>query len=126
MAKKVDPDKSWDVDVLYKEMTEEGRSFWTVVYPLFMERHVTKADVRKLVRRGLSQCIGNYKVLTRHFAMPAKEYKRFLNFLRKHDCQLDFKEFRRAPVLVHSAPADTVPATRSRSRSAPEMAAAHA
>jgi hypothetical protein len=26
--------------------------------------------------------------------MDQNDYKRFLNFLRKHDCQLPFKEFR--------------------------------
>jgi len=26
--------------------------------------------------------------------METREYKRFLNFLRKHDCQLPFKEYR--------------------------------
>jgi hypothetical protein len=26
--------------------------------------------------------------------MEARDYKRFLNFLRKHDCQLPFKEYR--------------------------------
>jgi hypothetical protein len=28
------------------------------------------------------------------FNMDQNDYKRFLNFLRKHDCQLPFKEFR--------------------------------
>jgi hypothetical protein len=28
------------------------------------------------------------------FNMEASDYKRFLNFLRKHDCQLPFKEYR--------------------------------
>jgi hypothetical protein len=26
--------------------------------------------------------------------MPAQDYKRFLNFLRTHECQVSFKEFR--------------------------------
>jgi hypothetical protein len=26
--------------------------------------------------------------------MESRDYKRFLNFLRKHDCQLPFKEYR--------------------------------
>ena len=26
--------------------------------------------------------------------MEAHEYKKFLNFLRKHDCQLPFKDYR--------------------------------
>jgi hypothetical protein len=30
----------------------------------------------------------------RLFNMEDGDYKRFLNFLRKHDCQLPFKEYR--------------------------------
>jgi len=26
--------------------------------------------------------------------METRDYKRFLNFLRKHDCQIPFKEYR--------------------------------
>jgi len=26
--------------------------------------------------------------------MESRDYKRFLNFLRKHDCQVPFKEYR--------------------------------
>jgi hypothetical protein len=26
--------------------------------------------------------------------MEPRDYKRFLNFLRKHDCQIPFKEYR--------------------------------
>jgi len=26
--------------------------------------------------------------------MDTRDYKRFLNFLRKHDCQIPFKEYR--------------------------------
>ena len=37
---------------------------------------------------------GNYKIVARLFNMEAREYKRFLNFLRKHDCQISFKEYR--------------------------------
>jgi hypothetical protein len=28
------------------------------------------------------------------FSMQEADYKRFLNFLRKHDCQIPFKEYR--------------------------------
>jgi hypothetical protein len=35
-------------------------------------------------------------VLTELFNMPADDYKRFLNFLRKHQCQEAFQPFRTA------------------------------
>jgi transcriptional regulator with PAS, ATPase and Fis domain len=79
---------------LYRQLTEERESFWTVVYPLYMQREITRGNVRELVRRGLEESRGNYKIVARMFNLEPYEYKRFLNFLRKHDCQLPFKDFR--------------------------------
>jgi transcriptional regulator with PAS, ATPase and Fis domain len=81
-------------DDLYKRLTEDRESFWTVVYPLYMQREITKGNVRDLVRKGLEESRGNYKIVSRIFNMQAHEYKKFLNFLRKHDCQLPFKDYR--------------------------------
>jgi transcriptional regulator with PAS, ATPase and Fis domain len=81
-------------DDLYKRMLDQRESFWSTVYPLFMEREITRANVREIVRRGLEEARGNYKIVARLFNMEPREYKRFLNFLRKHDCQLPFKEYR--------------------------------
>ncbi len=81
-------------DDLYKRMLEQRESFWTTVYPLFMEREITRANVREVVRRGLEEARGNYKIVSRLFNMEPRDYKRFLNFLRKHDCQIPFKEYR--------------------------------
>jgi transcriptional regulator with GAF, ATPase, and Fis domain len=81
-------------DDLYKRMTEQGESFWTTVYPLFMGREITRANVRDLIALGLQETRGNYKIVARIFNMEQRDYKRFLNFLRKHDCQIPFKEYR--------------------------------
>ena len=81
-------------DDLYKRLVEGKESFWTAVYPLFMDREITRSNVREIVRRGLEESRGNYKIVARLFNMEAGDYKRFLNFLRKHDCQLPFKEYR--------------------------------
>ncbi len=81
-------------DDLYKKLVEERESFWTAVYPLYMQREITRGNVRDLVRKGLEDARGNYKIVARLFNMEQRDYKRFLNFLRKHDCQLPFKEYR--------------------------------
>jgi transcriptional regulator with PAS, ATPase and Fis domain len=81
-------------DDLYKRLLEQRESFWSTVYPLFMEREITRANVREVVRRGLEEARGNYKIVARLFNMEQRDYKRFLNFLRKHDCQIPFKEYR--------------------------------
>jgi transcriptional regulator with PAS, ATPase and Fis domain len=81
-------------DDLFKRLVEERQSFWQVVYPLYMNREITRTNVRELVHKGLEEARGNYKIVLRLFNMETSDYKRFLNFLRKHDCQLPFKEYR--------------------------------
>jgi transcriptional regulator with PAS, ATPase and Fis domain len=81
-------------DELFQKLVEERQSFWSAVYPLYMNREITRANVRDLVHKGLEEARGNYKIVAKLFNLEPREYKRFLNFLRKHDCQLPFKEYR--------------------------------
>ncbi len=81
-------------DDLFEKLVEERQSFWTAVYPLYMNREITRANVRDLVHKGLAEARGNYRIVAKLFNLEPREYKRFLNFLRKHDCQLPFKEYR--------------------------------
>ena len=81
-------------DDLFKKLVEERECFWNAVYPLYMNREITRGNVRDLIHKGLEEARGNYKIVLRLFNMEQRDYKRFLNFLRKHDCQLPFKEYR--------------------------------
>ena len=81
-------------DDLYTKLVEEPESFWTIVYPLYMRRDITRGNVRDLVRKGLEDSRGNYTVVTRLFNIDPREYRKFLRFLRKHDCQLPFMDYR--------------------------------
>jgi transcriptional regulator with GAF, ATPase, and Fis domain len=91
------------VDDLADRMLKNGESFWAVVYPLFMSRDLTRADLRKLVKLGLESTNGNYRLLTQLFNMGDDDYKKFLNFLRKYDCHLPFQLFRVAPTRMTQA-----------------------
>jgi transcriptional regulator with GAF, ATPase, and Fis domain len=101
-------------DDLLQRLLEERESFWTAVYPLFMRREITRNDVRELVRKGLEEARGNYKMVARIFNMEPRDYKRFLNFLRKHDCQVPFKEYRQYETHPQQ-PTGQAEALRSRS-----------
>jgi transcriptional regulator with PAS, ATPase and Fis domain len=81
-------------DQLYRKLLNERESFWNVVYPLYMNREITRNNVRELVHKGLEEARGNYKIVVRLFNMEPTDYKRFLGFLRKHECHLPFKEYR--------------------------------
>jgi len=81
-------------DDLYRRMVEDRQSFWMAVYPLYLQRDITRGNIRDLVRKGLEESRGNYKIVARLFNLEQREYKRFLNFLRKNNCQLPFREYR--------------------------------
>ena len=91
------PPARGNLDRLYDRMVVAKESFWAVVYAPFMSRDLTRDDLRALVRKGLEQTGGNYRVLTELFNMSAGDYKRFLSFLRKHHCHVAFQQFRTVP-----------------------------
>jgi len=80
--------------LLYERMVQGGESFWSVVYAPFTSHDLTRDDLRYIVRKGLERTHGSYKVLVELFRMPPKDYKPFLNFLRKHECHMPFQRFR--------------------------------
>ena len=69
-------------------------SFWDHVHPLFLERDITRHDIRELVKRGLQETKGNYRAVLRLFGIPETDYHRFHNFLTAHACKVDFRNFR--------------------------------
>ncbi len=81
---------------LADQMLKGGESFWSAVFPDFKSRDLTRADLRQIIQLGLENTNGNYRLLVRLFNMPNEDYKRFLSFLRKHDCHLPFQRFRAA------------------------------
>jgi DNA-binding NtrC family response regulator len=81
-------------DDLYLRLTEQGESFWSSVRAMYLSRDITRADVREVVRRGLEQTHGNYRMVAELFNMEPAHYRRFLSFLKKHDCLLPYGEHR--------------------------------
>ena len=84
-------------EIMFDSMTQHHESFWHVVHGPFMARDITRDDLRTLVRDGLTATRGSYKALLHMFNMPPADYKRFLNFLRKHHSHLSIHEFRGLP-----------------------------
>jgi DNA-binding NtrC family response regulator len=84
---------------LFDRLVHDGESFWSAVYEPLVARDLTRQNVRDLIKLGLEHTRGNYKLLLTTFNMPPDDYKRFLNFLRKHQCHLAFQPFRQVPSL---------------------------
>ncbi len=91
-------------DELANLMIKQGESFWAAVYPIFMSRDLTRTDLRHIVQIGLETTNGNYRLLVQLFNMAPQDYKRFLSFLRKHDCHLPFQRFRAVPTRLQRNP----------------------
>jgi transcriptional regulator with PAS, ATPase and Fis domain len=77
-----------------ERLMKDRVSFWSEVHKPFMDRDLTRDDVRELVRVGLTHTRGNYKMLVSAFNMPQRDYKRFLSFLRAYQCHVSFRQFR--------------------------------
>ena len=82
------------IEVSWERMLGNGESFWTVVYPEFIDRELTKTELRQLIKTGLERTHGSYRKLVELFGMKPSDYKRFLAFLYQHDCHLPFHAFR--------------------------------
>ena len=102
--------------LIFERMAEGGESFWSAVYEPFSTRDLTRDDLRSIVCRGLETTRGSYKILVRLFNMPTGDYKRFVNFLHKHNCHLPFQQFRSVPAKADSQPPGTAPRRRSMDR----------
>jgi transcriptional regulator with GAF, ATPase, and Fis domain len=89
---------------LYRAVVSGDYSFWDHIYPLFLNRDITRHDIRELVRRGLSATRGNYRGVLELFRLPPRDYKRFMNFLSTHGCRADYREFRNPAAELSSAP----------------------
>jgi transcriptional regulator with PAS, ATPase and Fis domain len=82
------------IEDIRRRMFVDKESFWVVAYAPFMSRDITRTDLRYLLHTGLEQTHGSYRLLVELFNMPVADYKRFLSFLKQHDCHLPFQQFR--------------------------------
>jgi len=83
-------------DDVFDALVSGEYDFWRDVQPLFLNRDITRRDLREVIRRGLRAASGSYRMLLSLFHLDGADYKRFLNFLSAHDCRVDFREFRSA------------------------------
>ena len=90
-------------DEIFDALVSRSCSFWEHVYPLFINRDITRHDLVGLIRRGLSTTSGNYRAMLNLFGMDPGDYKRFLNFLSTHGCTVDFRQYRAGRGSVETA-----------------------
>jgi two-component system response regulator PilR (NtrC family) len=70
-------------------------NFWDSVARPFAERLITRTHMEHLIRQGLQRTRGSYRKMLPLFRLPDTDYKRFMDFLRRHRCIVDFREYRK-------------------------------
>jgi DNA-binding NtrC family response regulator len=72
---------------------QQWASFWELANA-YLERRATRAQVETVLRDGLRATQGRYNGLTEYFGMPQTDYKRLMDFLRRHQLKVDFRQYR--------------------------------
>jgi transcriptional regulator with PAS, ATPase and Fis domain len=85
----LESDKPWQL-----EQVIVG-DFWESVARPYAERLITKNQVEHLIRQGLERTGGSYKKMLPLLNIAESDYKRFMDFLRRHNCNIDFRGYRR-------------------------------
>lgn len=84
-----------DVSAWFHELTEGRKNFWSAVHDKYKNRDISRQKVMALVDFGLKSTRGSYKNLASSFRLREKEYRRFMDFLRRNNCLLDFRPYRK-------------------------------
>ncbi|MDA2928612.1 sigma 54-interacting transcriptional regulator [Acidobacteria bacterium AH-259-O06] len=85
------------IESMVEDLVVGRVDFWRAVRAPFLNRDLSRQDVRKIISSGLEACNGNYRQVVEHFNLPPSDYKKFLAFLSNHNCKVDFRPFRRRP-----------------------------
>jgi transcriptional regulator with PAS, ATPase and Fis domain len=94
VAARGDDRRRSEADALFDSLANGASDFWHDVYDAFIDRELTRQDVRHVIMRGLAVADGSYRELLELFRLPGSDYKRLLNFLVRHGCTVDFRPFR--------------------------------
>ena len=80
----------------FADLSEGRKDFWSAVRNRYKRRDISREKVVALVDLGLRTTRGSYKTLAARFHVKEDEYHRFMDFLRRNDCLLDFRPYRKA------------------------------
>jgi len=85
-----------DVKNLFKDIADGREDFWSGVRNRYKRRDISREKIRALVDFGLRTTGGSYKDMVSQFRLKDSDYRRFMDFLRRNDCLLDFRPYRKA------------------------------
>jgi transcriptional regulator with GAF, ATPase, and Fis domain len=71
-----------DLELLARRLLSPNADFWRLVHQPFLDRDLSRREVRKLVASGLRDAGGSYRRLLELWNVPASSYQKFMDFLR--------------------------------------------
>ena len=90
-----------EVQSWFKELSEGRKDFWTAIHNRYKRRDISREKVLALVDFGLRSTRGSYKTLASRFHLKDSDYRRFMDFLRRNECLLDFRPYRKTASAGH-------------------------
>jgi len=75
------------VAAIHLRLSRGNADFWALVHAPFLDRDLSRSDIRQLLAMGLNDSGGSYRRLLELWAIPATDYKRFMGFLHHHRLQ---------------------------------------
>lgn len=94
---KGDTTDATDAEGWFDRIASGKDDFWKAVHHPYKSRDISREKVRALMDVGLRETRGSYKNLAKVLHVDEREYRRFMDFLRRNDCQPDFRLYRRRP-----------------------------
>jgi DNA-binding NtrC family response regulator len=85
-----------EAQLWFKDISEGRKDFWSAIHNRYKRRDISREKVLAFVDFGLRSTRGNYKNMALKFRLKEKGYRRFMDFLRRNDCLLDFRPYRKA------------------------------
>jgi predicted nucleotidyltransferase len=82
--------QEFDPVACLKDLTEKQRDFWELA------PNISQENLLALIDLGLRQSEGSYRKLATLFSIRKSDYRRLLDYLRRRECLLDFRSYRRA------------------------------
>lgn len=68
----------------FERLRNGEADFWSAVHAPYLDRELSRADVRRVIAHGLEHTQGSYKRLLPLFGLPKGDYARLMDFLRHH------------------------------------------
>jgi transcriptional regulator with PAS, ATPase and Fis domain len=84
------------LDAWFRDLTEGRRDFWTNVHDRYRRRDISRETIVALFDLGLRKTRGSYRKLASMFRLEPADYRRMMDFLRRSNCLLDFRPYRKA------------------------------